>query len=62
MDSLHKPHLDVAHKVLRYIKSYPGWGIFFSASPELHLKAFCDSDWVGYPDSRKSVIGGFVFF
>jgi len=42
-------------RILRYLKQRPGQGIFFDSSSSLQLKAFCDSDWVGCPLTRRSV-------
>ncbi|XP_062143892.1 uncharacterized mitochondrial protein AtMg00810-like [Alnus glutinosa] len=61
MEKLRQPHLDVGYRVLRYIKNAPIQGIFFSYSSNCQLKAFCDSDWAGYPNSRRSTTGFCVF-
>ena len=49
------PHLKATHHLLRYLKSYPGQGIFFSATHSLQFKAFSDSDWGSCLDTCKSV-------
>lgn len=39
-----QPHYQAAMKLLRYLKSVPAKGLFFSASSALKLSAFVDSD------------------
>ncbi|XP_047258785.1 uncharacterized mitochondrial protein AtMg00810-like [Capsicum annuum] len=49
--------MQAALHLLRYLKGSPGFGLFFSDSPDLTLRVFCDSDWASCPDSRCSVTG-----
>jgi hypothetical protein len=61
MSQPRQPHLDAAIKVLHYLKYAPSQGLFFSASSEFKLKAFCDADWAACPDTRKYVTGFCLF-
>lgn len=49
------PHLQALHHLLRYLKSNPGQGIFFSSSSSFQLRAFSDTVWASCPDSHKSI-------
>jgi len=54
-------HYNAAQRILRYIKSAPGKGMFFPNNSSLQLKGFSDSDWATYPQTRRSVTGFCVF-
>ncbi|XP_052202137.1 retrovirus-related Pol polyprotein from transposon RE1 isoform X2 [Diospyros lotus] len=56
-----QPHLDAAHHLLRYLKTAPGQGLFFSANSSLQLRAFSDADWGSCLDSRQSTTGFCIF-
>ena len=62
MSSPTNMHLQAAYRVLRYLKSTPGSGVFFSATSIPQLRAFSDSDWAGCQDSRRSITGFVVYF
>jgi hypothetical protein len=60
---LHAPcstHWTAAKRVLHYLQGSSDHGLFYTKS-NLQLNAFCDSDWAGCPDDRRSTTGFAVF-
>ncbi|XP_010520606.1 PREDICTED: uncharacterized protein LOC104799663 [Tarenaya hassleriana] len=55
------PHMKAAQRVVRYLKSNPGQGLFYSVNSDMQLKAFGDADWAQCPETRRSVSGFCVF-
>jgi hypothetical protein len=56
---MHHPstlHWIAAKRVLRYLKGTIDYGLWYTKGP-LTLQAFCDSDWAGNPDDRRSTMG-----
>ena len=61
---MHQPckfHMEVALRVVRYLKNAPGQGLFFSSNSDFRLRAYCDSNWAGCPITRRSTTGYCVF-
>nr|ABA93730.1 retrotransposon protein, putative, unclassified [Oryza sativa Japonica Group] len=61
---MHDPrtgHLDVVHKILRYLKGTPGKGLWFRKNGHLNVEGYCDADWASSMDDRRSTSGYCVF-
>ncbi|KAK6122535.1 hypothetical protein DH2020_043713 [Rehmannia glutinosa] len=54
-------HMKVDKRTLCYLKRTLDFGIFYTSYDDFTLKWFCDSDFVGDIDDRKST-SSFVFF
>ncbi|KAJ0615983.1 putative RNA-directed DNA polymerase [Helianthus annuus] len=50
-------HMEAATRVLRYLKGTPGQGILIPKEGVANLLAYCDSDWLGCPMTRRSRTG-----
>lgn len=57
---MHNPttvHYQAAKRVLRYLAGSKEQGILLASSSAAKLQAYCDSDWAGCPNSRRSTSG-----
>ncbi|CAA0829552.1 cysteine-rich RLK (RECEPTOR-like protein kinase) 8 [Striga hermonthica] len=54
-------HWTAAVHVVRYLKSCPSLGLFYSSQTSLSLQAYSDADWGSCQDSRRSLTGYCVF-
>jgi hypothetical protein len=60
---MHNPtttHWTAAKRVLQYLKGSVDSGLYYSKG-KVSLNAFCDSDWAGNPDDRRSTTGFCIF-
>ena len=60
MQNPKKPHLEVARRILRYVKSTLGYGLLYKKGGDCKLAGFCDADYAGDYDTRHSTTG-YVF-
>ena len=49
------------HRILRYLKTTLGKGIFFGKNEKRGVEAYTDVDWASSIDDRKSTIGYYTF-
>ncbi|KAF3628877.1 hypothetical protein FXO38_25621 [Capsicum annuum] len=50
-------HWTACKRVLWYVKATLHQGLFITHSPNSQLQAFCDADWAGNQDDRRSTEG-----
>ena len=56
-----KEHQDAVHRILRYLKSCPGKGLFFKKTNNQGVEVYTDADWAGSVTDRKSTSGYCTF-
>jgi hypothetical protein len=61
---MHDPrsgHMDAVYRILRYLKSSPGKGLWFKKNDHLNIEGYCDADWASCLDDRRSTSGYCTF-
>nr|XP_016450145.1 PREDICTED: uncharacterized mitochondrial protein AtMg00810-like [Nicotiana tabacum] len=54
--------MEVAQRVVRYVKNQHGQGILLSTKKKNIITPYCDADWTAYPLARNSVTGFFIIY
>ncbi|KAJ4768699.1 hypothetical protein LUZ62_079074 [Rhynchospora pubera] len=54
-------HWQLVKRILRYIQGTLNHGLVLKPSPDLSLHAYCDADWAGCPDDRRSTTGFAIY-
>jgi hypothetical protein len=54
-------HWSLVKRILRYIWGTLDYGILIHSSSDLSLNVYCDADWAGCPDDRRSTTGYVVY-
>ncbi|KAK2396684.1 putative mitochondrial protein [Trifolium repens] len=54
-------HLTQVKRILKYVNGTSDYGIMYSHGEDSRLIGYCDADWAGSADDRKSTSGGCFF-
>jgi hypothetical protein len=54
-------HLKAVKRILKYVKGTQQFGLWYTKGDDAKLTGFCDADWAGNIDDRKSTSGGCFF-
>ncbi|XP_058080103.1 secreted RxLR effector protein 161-like [Magnolia sinica] len=60
MQTPKKPHLEVVHRILRYVKGTINLGLLYKNGGACKIVGYCDADYGGDHDTRRSTTG-YVF-
>ncbi|KAE8732211.1 tir-nbs resistance protein [Hibiscus syriacus] len=60
MQNPKKPHLKVVRRILRYVKSTIDYGLLYKKGEDCKLIGYCDVDYAGDHDTRRSTTGSRV--
>lgn len=55
-----RSHMEAAMRIIRFLKSTAGQGLFLPANGDFKLEAYCDADRLGCPMTRRSCTDYFV--
>ena len=61
MSKPYSNHMTAAKRILRYVKGTIDYGLVYKSDKECELSGYCDSDYAGDLDDRKST-SGLIFF
>ncbi|XP_019087606.1 PREDICTED: uncharacterized protein LOC109127414 [Camelina sativa] len=54
-------HLLAVKKIIKYIKGTLDFGIYYTKDTNTSLSGYCDADWAGFVDDRRSTSGDCFF-
>jgi len=54
-------HLNAVKRIIKYVKGTKNFGVYYSRNSNKNLVGYCDADWAGCADDRKSTSGGCFF-
>ncbi|CAA0823425.1 cysteine-rich RLK (RECEPTOR-like protein kinase) 8 [Striga hermonthica] len=60
MEKPKKPHLELVRRILRYVKGSIDYGLFCQRNKDTKIVGYCDADYAGCGDTRRSTTG-YVF-
>lgn len=61
MHAPNEDHMKAVTRILHYLKSSPGKGLFFAKNGNLGVEGYTDADWAGDKSDGKSTSGYFTF-
>ncbi|KAA0037683.1 putative mitochondrial protein [Cucumis melo var. makuwa] len=57
MQKSKKPHLEAVRRILRYLRGITEYGLLYKKEQDCKLEGFCDADYAGDYDTRRSTTG-----